>query len=315
VIPTLFEAQEEGLLEVANLSGTIWHYVSLNVADPTNPQNGLDEEGNPIDQGHHPILGDMRVRQALQYAVKIDDIIDGPLNNNATPMVAGTIPGAFTLNPTLERRPFDLDAARALLDEAGWVATGDALVDGGDGLRTCQGCLYAEEGTEMSLSIVNPGGVRNDVSILLQASFAEIGVKLEVTPLDFNALYDDNLGVQTYDLAVAGWRGGVPFNADQRSFFGAENDVPSSESPGFNFGSWYNAEFEELSEQILTMPGCEVPAIQEAAYRVQEIMWEEQPYLFLYSQNSAYAVNSTVEGFEPYPSFGNWNMDAWIVAQ
>ncbi len=309
VLPTL----QAGNVQLITMPGRLWHYVSLNVADPTNPQPGLDEDGNPIDQGHHPILGDKRVRQALQHAINIDDIINGPMNGNAVPMVSGTIPTAFTIHPTLERRPYDLEAARALLDEAGWISTGDPLVEGGDGLRTCQGCLYAEEGTEFAIDMVNPGDVRLDDAVLLQAMFAEIGVKVEVIPLDFNAMYDDNLGAQIYDTAVAGWRGSLPFDPDQRSFFGAENDVPSTESAGFNFGSWYNAEFEELSEFILTAPGCPQDEIIAAAQRVQEIMWDEQPYLWLYAFNSIYAAGPNVEGFDPYPNFGSWNMDAWNI--
>lgn len=323
VLPTLLEAQDNGMAQVFSAPGRLWHYVSLNLADPTNPQNGWDDangnfqwdEGEEIfDQGHHPILGDKRVRQALQHAVNIQAIIDGPLNGNGSPMSTQFIPTAWTLNPDIPIRPYDLDAARALLDEAGWIATGDPLVDGGDGLRTCQGCLYAEEGTEFIISNVNPGDVRNDDAVLLQATFAEIGVQLNVQPVDFNAMYDDHLGAQIYDTAVAGWRGAFPFDSDTRWHLGFESDVYGTESSGFNFGSWYNAEYEELSEFIAN-GSCDTDEILAAAYRIQEIVYDEQPYLFLYAFNSSYIVNASVEGFDPYPNFGGWNMDAWNVKQ
>ncbi|MEQ8672589.1 MAG: ABC transporter substrate-binding protein [Aggregatilineales bacterium] len=293
--------------------GRTWHYVALNLADPTNPQNGLDADGNPIDQGNHPLFGDVRVRQALQQAIDIEEIINGAQNGDATPMVSGTIPTAFTIHPTLERRPMDLDAARALLDEAGWVSTGDPLVDGGDGLRTCQGCLHAEEGTPFSFVLMNPGtSGREDVSIILQAQFAQLGVDVDPQVLDFNTMYDTNLGGQIYDAAVAGWRGGLPFDPDQRSFWGAETDI-FGEGYGFNFPSYYNAEFEELSAAVNQVPGCDLDTRLEMAYRMQEILWEDQPYLYLYALDSAYAVAPNVEGFDPYPNFGNWNLDAWNV--
>ena len=177
VLPTL----QDGGANVFVAPGNLWHYVSLNLADPNNPTNGLDEDGNPIEQAPHPILGDKRVRQALQHAVDIQSIIDGPLNGNGTAMVAGTGPNAFTFNENLVRRPFDLDAARALLDEAGWEASGEPLVEGGDGLRIAtDDALYADAGTEFVINMVNPGDVRNDVAVLLQASFAEIGVLVDV---------------------------------------------------------------------------------------------------------------------------------------
>ncbi len=308
-----FQPLRESEAQYFQAPGRVWHYVAMNLADPTNPQNGLDEEGNPIDQGNHPIFGDVRVRQALQHAIQIDEVINGAQNGDATAMVSGTIPTAFTLHPELERRAFDLDAARALLDEAGWVSEGDPLVDGGDGQRVCRGCLYAEDGAALAFDLINPGtSGREDVAVILQSQFAQIGADVNAQVLDFNTMYDDNLGGQIYDAAVAGWRGGLPFDPDQRSFFGAENDI-FGEGYGFNFPSWYNAEFEELARSVNQVDGCVLEERLDIAYRIQEIMWEDQPYLWLYALDSAYAVAPNVAGFDPYPNFGTWNVDAWVV--
>jgi peptide/nickel transport system substrate-binding protein len=318
IFSTLQAADEAGTVDFFDAPGTVWHYVALNTADPSNPQPGLDENGDPIDQGNHPILGDVRVRQALQHLVDIEEIIAGAQNGNASPMVVGTIPNAFSLHPDLERRAFDADGARALLEEAGFVSTGEPLVNGGDGLRTCQGCEFAEEGTEMYLEIMAPDQPRTNVAVILQDAFAQVGIELEVLGnMDFNTMYDGNLGTQTFDMAVAGWRGGIPFNADQRNFFGAQSDIAGDGGGeyGFNFGSWYNAEFEELSAFIASNPGCDEEAILEAAYRVQEIQHEDQPYLFLYAQNTGYAARANVENFDPLPAQGTWNIDSWTVRE
>lgn len=313
IVPTL----RDGGANVFDAPGSVWHYVAINTADPANPQNGLDEAGNPIDQGFHPILGDVRVRQALQHAVNIDEVIAAAQNGNASPMVAGTLPTAFTANPDLARRPYDLDAARALLDEAGWVSTGEPLVDGGDGLRTCDGCLYAEAGTEMFLDIMAPDQPRTNAAVILQAEFAKLGIDVEVRTLDFNTMYDGNMGTQTFDLAVAGWRGGVPFDPDQRDFFGRQADIAGDggEQYGFNFGSYSSDRFEELSEAVSTVPGCGEEDVIAIAHEIQQTLWDEQPYLFLYAVNSAYAVNDQIEGFDPFPAQGAWNIDAWVVRQ
>lgn len=310
IVPTL----RDGGATVFEAPGRIWHYVAINMADPTNPQMGKDEDGNFIDQGNHPILGDVRVRQALQHAVNIDEIIASAQNGNANPMVSGTIPSAFTIHPTLERRAYDLDAARALLDEAGWVSTGDPLVSGGDGLRTCQGCLHAEEGTEMFLDIMAPDVPRATVGVILQADFAQLGIDVEVRQLDFNTMYDNNMGAQTFDLAVAGWQGGLPFNPDQRNFFGADADI-FGEQYGFNFGSYQSPRFEELNALVATVPGCATEDVQAIAYEIQELVWEEQPYLWLYALNTVYAVNDQIVGFDPFPLQGIWNIDSWTVRQ
>lgn len=303
--------------------GRVWHYLVFNTADPNNPQNGVADPLRPpgpdnpyLEQGHHPLFSDVRVRQALQHATDINEVIEGALNGEATPMVTATIPTAYTIHPTLERRPYDLDAARALLDAAGFVSTGAPLVAGGDGLRTCQGCLYAVEGTPLSFTLNNPGGPRNDVSVILQALWAQIGVEVEVQPLDFNTMYNLQLGAQVFDAAVAGWRGGLPFDADQRSFFGAQNDVVDDQGAnGSNTSSWTNPRFEELGSMVNTVPGCDLQTRLEIAWEMQEILWEEQPYLYLYTLNNVYAAAPNVQGFAPYPLFGTWNVDAWNVTQ
>ncbi|MDW8171068.1 MAG: ABC transporter substrate-binding protein [Anaerolineae bacterium] len=310
----------DGGANVFSEPGSIWHYVSLNLADPSDPKNGFDEDGNPVDQGFHPILGDVRVRQALQHAVDIDAIINGAQNGNAGPMVSSTIPSAYTIHPTLERRPFDLDAARRLLDEAGWKSTGEPLVRGGDGQRTCVDCLHAEPGTVMFLDIMAPDQPRTDAATLIQANLALLGIDAEVRTLDFNTMYDNNMGAQIYDMGVAGWRGGIPFNADQRSFFGFQQDIANlgSGEYGFNFGSYYNAEFEALSEYIFagaTADGCDQEKIKQAAYKVQEILWEDQPYLWLYALNSSYIAAPTIVDFAPFPAQGVWNISTWYLRQ
>lgn len=309
LIPTL----EESDAQTFSSPGRLWHYVSLNLADPENPENGFDEEGNPIDQGQHPLFGDVRVRQALQHAINIDEIINGPLNGNASAMTAGTIPTAYTVNPDITPRAYDLDEARRLLDEAGWEATGEPLVDGGDGLRTCTSCETAEAGTEFRMELMNVGDVRNDVSVILQDQFADIGVAVEVQVLDFNTMYDENMGAQIYDAAVAGWRGALPFDPDLRSFFGAQNDV-FGEGYGFNFPSYYNEEFEELGAQIVE-GDCSQETILDAAYRMQEILYEEQPYLWLYAFNSAYSAAPQIANFDGRPNFGSWNIDQWAFIE
>jgi ABC-type transport system substrate-binding protein len=127
-------------------------------------------------------------------------------------------------------------------------------------------------------------------------------------------MYDDNMGQQTYDAAVAGWRGDLPFNPDQSSLFGAGVDIYGDQY-GFNFTSWYNAEFEELSTQINQLPGCDPDERAALAHRVQEIMYDEQPYLWLYALNSLYSAWPEVDNWDARPNFPDWNADSLLLAQ
>ncbi|MFW5748229.1 MAG: hypothetical protein ACOCYT_01310, partial [Chloroflexota bacterium] len=74
-------------------------------------------------------------------------------------------------------------------------------------------------------------------------------------------------------------------------------------------------EYFELEEQALTVPGCALEERAEIYYRMQEIMQEEMPYIWLFVQNGFYASRTSVNGFDPFPSQLWWNVDTWTVSQ
>ncbi|MBC7870584.1 MAG: hypothetical protein H7Y09_07070, partial [Chitinophagaceae bacterium] len=81
---------------------------------------------------------------------------------------------------------------------------------------------------------------------------------------------------------------------------------------GFNFPSYYNARLQELGEEIAT-GNCDPEARIAAAHEMQQILYDEQPYLWLYALDSAYAASPNVQGFDPFPGLGQWNVDSWNV--
>ncbi len=65
-------------------------------------------------------LGDKRVRQALNYAVDKQAIIDNIFGGVGKPASQAAVPNAFGYNSDIEPYPYDPDKARALLAEAGY---------------------------------------------------------------------------------------------------------------------------------------------------------------------------------------------------
>jgi ABC-type transport system substrate-binding protein len=47
--------------------------------------------------------------------------------------------------------------------------------------------------------------------------------------------------------------------------------------------------------------------------QVNRILYNDQPYLYLYAGNVMYAAQANVENFDPYANFPVWNIDAWDV--
>ena len=305
------EIRDAADLNVYSFPGNSWDYMAMNLADPSNPQPAFDEEGNRVDQGLHPIFGDKLVRQAIARAVNVDEIIEGAVFNEGSRMTSHIIPASWAYNSDLPFIPFDVASAESLLAEAGWSDTD------GDGVLNCTGCLYSAEvdasfeGSSFEFTLyTNAGNTRREaIGTLIQDQLSQVGIRVNFQTIDFNTLLEI-ADSQTFDAFIIGWRNGYPDDPNTIQLFGAAADVPNS---GFNFTSFYNERFNELEELANTVPGCD-PEERAGYYReMQEIMQDELPYLWLFTQDGMYVANNSVVGFDPFPNTMFWNIDTWSV--
>jgi peptide/nickel transport system substrate-binding protein len=300
------EIRESEGVQPFDFPGNAWDYFAMNLADPTNPQNGLDEAGEVIDQGSHPIFGNVAVRQALAQGIDVESIIDAAVFGEGERMTSFIIPASWAYANDLPPIAFDPDAAGAALEAAGWV---DA---DGDGVREATADNeFAEEGTPLSFTLyTNEGNTRREaIGTLIQDQLSQIGVQVDFQTIDFNTLLDI-MDAQTFDAIILGWRNGYPDDPDATQLFTPASDVVGA---GSNFTSWNNEEFTALNNEAKALAGCD-PAERAALYgQMQEIFQQDLPYVPLFAINGMYAAQSTVEGFDPYPSQLYWNADTWAV--
>jgi len=304
--------RRQELVDNANIQsyrfpGNAWDYLALNYADPTNPQNAVDEAGNPIDQGHHPLFGDVRVRQAIAAALDVDAIMQGAVFGFGTRMPSMAIPASWAFDKTLAPIAFDVSKAAAMLDEAGFVDD-----DGNpDTPRVAKGAMYAADGTPFTFVLyTNEGNTRRGaVGTLVQDQLKQVGIQVDFQAIDFNTLLDIMDG-QTFDAFILGWRNGYPDDPDQTSLFTPAGDIVGG---GNNNTSYNNPKVNELMEQARTVPGCD-PAERTKLYaEIQKIMQEDLPYVPLFTIEGYYGASAAVSGFSPYPSQMYWNVDTWSV--
>jgi peptide/nickel transport system substrate-binding protein len=286
--------------------GNSWDYLAFNLADPKNPQPGLDENGNPIDQGHHPIFSDVRVRRAIQLAVNVPDIIKGAVFGEGTQMAANIIPTSWAVDPNLAPIPYDPDQAAKMLDDAGWPL-------GADGKRSCQGCMYAEQGAPFKFTLItNAGNTRREaIGQIVQDELSKLGIEVDFQAVDFQTLLSETFGAQTFDAYILGWQNGFPDDPDQIQLFGPSNDNPANQ--GSNSTSYYNPQFVQLSQEANTVPGCDTAKRAAIYAQIQKLLQDDQPYVWMYVQNTMYAANKDVEGFDPQPNVPLWNINTWMV--
>lgn len=292
-------AADAGTAKVYDFPGNSWDYLAMNFADPTNPQPGLDANGNLIDQGKHPLFSDIKVRQAIAYALDVDSIIKGAVFGEGSRMAANMIPTSWAADADLKPLAFDPEKSKALLDEAGWKV-------GADGIRE-------KDGVKFTFTLyTNQGNTRREaIGTIAKDQLAQVGIQVDFQAIDFNVLVD-RLRSQTFDAVILGWRNGFPDDPDQTTLFTSSGDVPISSQ---NYVSWNNQKVNDLMAQALTVPGCANEDRAKIYYEIQKLFQEELPYVPMFVINGQYAASSKVDGFDPLPNQMYWNVDTWTVTQ
>ena len=301
----------QGFAQLSEVPASTVRFIAMNPADPTDPQPAFDEDGNVIDQGHHPVLGDVRVRQALMHATDWESLNQAVFNSEGIQLATHWLPTWWTYDAdAVPLYEFDVTRADELLTEAGWTD------EDGDGVRECHGCLYAEEGTPFaSRLITNAGNTENEnIGLLLVDQWAAVGLDLEFTPIEFGTLVEE-LQAQTYDMVLIFWGMGLPADpaVDLQVTFDPANDLPGA---GFNTTSFNNERFNEIMD-VANDPaqtnGCDPEVRKEMYLEVFQILRDDVAWFWVGTSIVTRAAQPYLENFDPRLGSTLWNIDAWTI--
>ncbi|MFS0820623.1 ABC transporter substrate-binding protein [Bacillus sp. 1P02SD] len=215
------------------------------------------------------------VRQALNYAVDKQSIIDTFYAGNADPAVnpyPSFMPG---YNDEIEGYAYDLDKAKELLAEAGYP-----------------------DGFKMELwTFTNPRDYMPEpqkIAEAIQADFAKIGVEVEIVTYDWTTFLEkvQNGEAQSY---LAGWIGD---NGDPDNFLYVLLDQDSID--GNNYSRYANQELHDLL--IAAQTETDDAKRNDMYKQAQEIIHTDAPWIPIAHARAALAASSSLKGFIPHPT-------------
>jgi glutathione transport system substrate-binding protein len=218
---------------------------------------------------------DVRVRQAFNYAVDVEAIVRDLFDGAARVSDAPFAPGIFGYSP---QAPYarDLDRARELLDEAG-VAQGTRVV------------LYHPTGRYIQDALVADA---------VRAQLREVGIDVELRTLEWPQYVPHvrrEKPENDIQFAMLGW--GVPTGDADYALVALFHTT--EHPPGFNGAFYSNPRVDELLDEARTNPD---PDARLRAYdQAIRLIWEDAPWLFLYSEVQITAIRSNVDGFIVHP--------------
>ena len=192
---------------------------------------------------------------------------------------AGTFPPKSWMAGTKRLDPYkqDLDKAEALLDEAGWTDHDN------DGVRDKEidGRLVPFEFT----MLVNQQPFRIAICTLLKENLEQIGVVVNVRPVEVTAL-QDMMQKKNFQACISGWGTGTDPDS-------SENIWKTGEMR--NYCGYSNPEVDRLFAEGRRELDRDRRAGKYA--RIRELLYEDQPYTWLFWRNSFYGFSKELRGY------------------
>jgi peptide/nickel transport system substrate-binding protein len=287
------------------------HYDQLRTRAPNMAVDlgaGLDSEeiwfnqvpSAPIPAYKRAWFASASFRQAISLAIDRTDLVRVVYRGLAQPGVGPISPANRTwFNKALQPLKYDPQAALANLR--------------GDGFNLRDGTLYDRDGHPVEFSVITNSGnkSREEMAAMIQQDLQRVGIRLNVVALDFPSLIERItrsfnyeaclLGIVNDDLDPNGQLNIWLSSADNHQW------NPNQKTPA----TPWEAELDRLMRLQASTP--DFRKRKQAVDRMQEIVQEQQPFIYLVNKESLAAVSTRLRNLAPTPLRPQlyWNVE-WL---
>jgi peptide/nickel transport system substrate-binding protein len=253
--------------------------------------NDLGEKATPELTRKQKWFREVKFRQAASAAVDREAIVRLVYQGRGAPLWGLVAPGNRRWgNEKLAHAPRSLERARVLLKEAGF-----SWSNGPNGEST----LLDSEGKPVEFSILtsSSNADRAKMATLIQDDLKQLGMRVQVVPLEFRSLLDRVTQTKEYDACVMGI---ASFDADPNTdinvWLSSGGTHLWNPSQGHPATAW-EAEIDRLIGEQMT---ARTFAQRKKLYdRAQEILAENQPMIFLASPDILAGAKNSLGNFHP----------------
>jgi len=274
----------------------------------------MAENNNPSDQTKpHMILGDQRVRLAIGYGINKQRIVDKLLAGKVPLGTTELTVGFFNCTSKIKGYPYEVEKAKQLLTEAGWVP-------GPDGIRVAKGAKYAPDGTRLRLKIATTSGdkVRENAEVLMVEDMKAIGVEffIENAPsaVIVSGTWDQNAPRRRGNFDII-FYGPTPGNDPHERMveYWASWQIPTEKNKsGTNMTRFNDPKADAWLKQAGGEP--DIAKRRDLYCDVLNLTYEQANMIFLYQVTRIHAYRDRLQGWVPTSWYAlGWNGADWWV--
>lgn len=225
-------------------------------------------------------------RRAVSEAINRGDLARIVYRGHAIPAIGIISPSnKFWFNGSLKPHPYDTSSALRRLQEDGFRLDGDTLRD--------------KSGNAVEFSIATNAGnrARESMATMIQQDLKKIGIKVNVVTLDFNSLLERMTQSYNYEACLLGFQNvELDPNSQMAVWLSSADNHQWNPSQKVPATPW-EAEIDKLM-RAQAASGDEHKRKQYWD-RVQQIAWEQEPFIYLINKDALVAIASSVKGAEP----------------
>lgn len=279
--------------------GTLVERIEINMTDPS---PDLPADIRSTRAAPHPVLSDIRVREALSRAIDRELLVEigyGQAGRPACNLVPA--PPIFRSDANDGCVVQDQDRARALLDEAGWVP-------GPDGIRV-------NDGRRLTLDyLTSTNAVRQDFQALIQQWWREIGVEANLRNVSASVFFGGDPGspdtFQKFYADVEMYANNFS-GTDPEGYLGAyrcgREPRPETGWQGDNINRFCDPAYDALHIQLAQTAGLEARSV--IARQLNDILMQQYIILPLVDRGRVSAHSTTLGGVV----LNVWDSELWNV--
>jgi peptide/nickel transport system substrate-binding protein len=242
-------------------------------------------------------------RRAVSEAINRADLARIVFRGHAAPAVGIVSPSnKFWFNNGLKPHPYDTAGALRRLDQEGFKLQGGVLRD--------------RNGNAVEFSIMTNAGnrAREGMATMIQQDLKKIGIKVNVVTLDFNSLLERMTQSFNYEACLLGFQNvDLDPNAQMAVWLSSADNHqwnPRQKSPA----TAWEAEVDKLMK-AQAASGDEHKRKQYWD-RVQQIAWEQEPFIYLVNKDALVAIGPMVKNIAPsvFRPQTFWNVETLALA-
>jgi peptide/nickel transport system substrate-binding protein len=251
----------------------------------------------------HPFFKDRRVRQALAHAVDKQEVVDVVLFGTGSPATGPYVPNTWPYNPKVRKFDFDPKEARRLLAEAGWKDSDS------EGILVRSDIFPDKKPHPFEFTVITNMGnsLRMKTATIVQLRLRQVGIKMNIRAIEWSTFLNEFIDKKRFEAVILGWSIGL--DPDQ---FDIWHSTKTKERE-FNFVGYANPEVDNLLEEGRRT--FDIQQRKRAYFRIQEILAEDLPYIFLYVPDATPIVHKRFKGIIPTPIGIGYNINKWYVPE